>query len=98
MISLLPDSGPAARRCLIMGVLNVTPDSFWDGGHYRYAEAAVAQGLKLIAEGADIVDVGYPLIFRGELNIVLSTFSANTVHFKATFYNKCIMLAYVSFL
>lgn len=58
MISLLPDSGPAARRCLIMGVLNVTPDSFWDGGHYRYAEAAVAQGLKLIAEGADIVDVG----------------------------------------
>jgi dihydropteroate synthase len=41
-----------------MGILNVTPDSFWDGGRYRQTDAAVAQGLKLIAEGADIVDIG----------------------------------------
>ena len=41
-----------------MGVLNVTPDSFSDGGLYLDPAAAVAQGLKLLAEGADIVDVG----------------------------------------
>lgn len=58
MNSFLSDTGPAAPRCLIMGILNVTPDSFWDGGRYRQTDAAVAQGLKLIADGADIVDIG----------------------------------------
>ena len=41
-----------------MGVLNVTPDSFFDGGRYLDTDAAVAHGLKLVAEGADIIDVG----------------------------------------
>ncbi len=41
-----------------MGVLNVTPDSFSDGGRYLRVDDAVAQGLRLAAEGADIVDVG----------------------------------------
>jgi dihydropteroate synthase len=41
-----------------MGVLNVTPDSFFDGGRYQSTDAAVAHGLELIAQGADIVDVG----------------------------------------
>jgi dihydropteroate synthase len=41
-----------------MGVLNVTPDSFSDGGRYLDPEAAVAHGLRLAAEGADVVDVG----------------------------------------
>jgi dihydropteroate synthase len=41
-----------------MGVLNVTPDSFFDGGRYQSTEAAVAHGVELIAQGADIVDVG----------------------------------------
>ncbi|HEY1688559.1 MAG TPA: dihydropteroate synthase [Solirubrobacteraceae bacterium] len=41
-----------------MGVLNVTPDSFSDGGRYLEASAAVAHGLELVAEGAAIVDVG----------------------------------------
>jgi dihydropteroate synthase len=50
----LPDAG----RCLVMGVLNVTPDSFSDGGAWFGTEAAVAHGLQLAAEGADIVDVG----------------------------------------
>lgn len=43
---------------LVMGVLNVTPDSFSDGGQWFDPEAAVAHGLQLVAEGADIVDVG----------------------------------------
>jgi dihydropteroate synthase len=41
-----------------MGVLNVTPDSFSDGGTWYGADAAIAHGLELIAQGADIVDVG----------------------------------------
>ncbi len=43
---------------LIMGVLNVTPDSFFDGGRWFDTDAAVAHGLELVAEGADVVDVG----------------------------------------
>lgn len=45
-------------RTLIMGVLNVTPDSFSDGGAFRNENAAVAHGVKLLDEGADILDVG----------------------------------------
>jgi dihydropteroate synthase len=43
---------------LVMGILNVTPDSFSDGGRYPGTEAAVAHGIEMVAEGADIVDVG----------------------------------------
>jgi dihydropteroate synthase len=46
------------ERCLVMGVVNVTPDSFSDGGLFLDADAAVARGLALVAEGADLVDVG----------------------------------------
>ena len=49
---------PAADRCLVMGVVNVTPDSFSDGGQWYGADAAIAHGLELAAQGADIVDVG----------------------------------------
>jgi dihydropteroate synthase len=48
----------AERRTLIMGVLNVTPDSFSDGGEYLDTRAAVNRGMELAAQGADIVDVG----------------------------------------
>jgi dihydropteroate synthase len=43
---------------VVMGVVNVTPDSFSDGGRYLEADAAVAHGLALLADGADILDVG----------------------------------------
>jgi dihydropteroate synthase len=49
---------PNADRCLVMGVVNVTPDSFSDGGEWYGADAAIAHGLELVAQGADIVDVG----------------------------------------
>jgi dihydropteroate synthase len=49
---------PAADRCLVMGVVNVTPDSFSDGGRWYGAASAIEHGLELIAQGADIVDVG----------------------------------------
>ncbi len=45
-------------RTLVMGILNVTPDSFSDGGRYFAPEAAIARGRELIAEGADLLDVG----------------------------------------
>ena len=41
-----------------MGVVNVTPDSFSDGGRWFGADAAIQHGLELIAQGADIIDVG----------------------------------------
>src|SRR5438093_971061 len=43
---------------LLMGVVNVTPDSFSDGGRFFDAAAAVARGLELVKQGADIIDVG----------------------------------------
>jgi dihydropteroate synthase len=46
------------RRTCIMGVVNVTPDSFSDGGKFFARNAAVAQGQKLAADGADILDIG----------------------------------------
>jgi dihydropteroate synthase len=49
---------PAPGRCLVMGVVNVTPDSFSDGGEWFAPEAAISRGLQLAAEGADIIDVG----------------------------------------
>jgi dihydropteroate synthase len=45
-------------RPAVMGVLNVTPDSFSDGGEFIQASAAIAHGRKLVEEGADVVDVG----------------------------------------
>ncbi|NUS49939.1 MAG: dihydropteroate synthase, partial [Nocardioidaceae bacterium] len=49
---------PRPGRALVMGVLNVTPDSFSDGGRYLEPDKAVAHGRELVAEGADLVDVG----------------------------------------
>jgi len=45
-------------RPRVMGIVNVTPDSFSDGGAHDNTEAAVAHGLQLVAEGADLVDIG----------------------------------------
>jgi len=49
---------PAPGRTLVMGVVNVTPDSFSDGGTWFAPDAALEHGLALVAEGADVVDVG----------------------------------------
>ncbi len=51
----LPDLG---RRILVMGILNVTPDSFSDGGRYDQVEEACTRALEMVAEGADILDIG----------------------------------------
>src|SRR3954469_20102305 len=49
---------PEWDRCAVMGVVNVTPDSFSDGGRFFDTTAAVKRGLHLVTEGADLVDVG----------------------------------------
>ncbi|MFD7091761.1 dihydropteroate synthase [Streptomyces sp. NPDC059896] len=49
---------PDWDRCAVMGVVNVTPDSFSDGGRWFDTTAAIKHGLDLVAEGADMVDVG----------------------------------------
>jgi len=54
----LPAALAALDRCLVMGVLNVTPDSFSDGGQWLDADRAIRHGLDMAAQGADLVDVG----------------------------------------
>jgi dihydropteroate synthase len=49
---------PAPSRTVVVGVVNVTPDSFSDGGEFLEPDAAIQHGLELITEGADILDVG----------------------------------------
>ena len=75
---------PIRERVLIMGVLNVTPDSFSDGGRYHGVEAAVARAEAIEAEGADLLDIGgessrpgaRPVSLEEELARVLPVVSA----------------------
>lgn len=46
------------NRPVVMGILNITDDSFYDGGRYRNADAMLAQARRLVGEGADIIDIG----------------------------------------
>ncbi|MBL0213132.1 MAG: dihydropteroate synthase [Myxococcales bacterium] len=57
-MTIPPMPGLSGRVVLVMGVVNVTPDSFSDGGEFLDEAAAVARGLELAAQGADLVDVG----------------------------------------
>lgn len=57
-LQLGPQQFDLAQRTLVMGVLNVTPDSFSDGGRFTDADAAVAHALRMHEEGADIIDIG----------------------------------------
>lgn len=53
-----PTGLPRAQRCLVMGVVNVTPDSFSDGGRLADSDAAVQHAVGMLSSGADLVDVG----------------------------------------
>ena len=57
-VALLPCDALAAERTLVMGILNVTPDSFSDGGKHYAATDAIARAARMIAEGASIIDIG----------------------------------------
>ncbi|MGA6926596.1 MAG: dihydropteroate synthase [Desulfosarcina sp.] len=62
MLSTTLTCGPhtlaIGHRTLIMGIVNVTPDSFSDGGHFYSCDRAVTQAMRLVEEGADILDIG----------------------------------------
>ena len=47
-----------AHKCYIMGILNVTPDSFSDGGKFNHLDAALRHAEEMMEEGADIIDIG----------------------------------------
>lgn len=51
-------AGNGTRRPLVMGILNVTPDSFSDGGKHHVAQRAIEAGLRMARDGADIIDIG----------------------------------------
>ncbi len=78
------------RPTMLMGVVNVTPDSFSDGGKFFNTDAAIAHALKLIEEGADIIDVGgestrpraSPVSEKEELQRVLPVIDALTKQVK----------------
>ena len=62
-------AAPTTDRCLVMGILNVTPDSFSDGGRFAATTTAVMHGLAMAAAGADIVDVGGESTRPGALRV-----------------------------
>jgi dihydropteroate synthase len=72
------------QRCLVMGIVNVTPDSFSDGGRHARPNQAIAHALDLIAQGADLIDVGgestrpgsQPVAVNEELSRVLPVIEA----------------------
>lgn len=61
------------KRTQIMGIVNVTPDSFFDGGQYLDPERACEQALRLVAEGADIIDLGGESSRPGAETVSLTT-------------------------
>jgi len=81
---LRPFYSALRQRTLVMGILNVTPDSFSDGGLYRDIEAAIERGAQMVADGADVVDVGgessrpgaEPVVLEEELSRVIPVIQA----------------------
>ncbi|WP_417159170.1 dihydropteroate synthase [Streptomyces gilvifuscus] len=76
---LRPEGLPRRDRCLVMGILNVTPDSFSDGGLYAQTRQAIDRGLDLADQGADIVDVGGESTRPGARPVALAEELARTV-------------------
>jgi dihydropteroate synthase len=76
------------RRAIVMGILNVTPDSFSDGGEYQSVQAALAHARQMVADGADIIDVGgestrpgaEPISLKEELNRVIPVIEELRAH------------------
>ncbi|WP_406005453.1 dihydropteroate synthase [Streptomyces sp. NBC_00637] len=74
-----PEGLPRPGRCLVMGILNVTPDSFSDGGVYADTRQAIDRGLELAGQGADIVDVGGESTRPGARPVCLDEELARTI-------------------
>src|SRR5699024_1745829 len=70
------------HQTYIMGILNVTPDSFSDGGRYSRLDAALSHAEKMIKEGADIIDVGGESTRPGHVQITDEEETDRVVHIK----------------
>jgi dihydropteroate synthase len=70
---------PDPDRCVVIGIINVTPDSFSDGGRYLDRDDAVAHGLAMRAQGADLVDVGGESTRPGASRVDAATETARVV-------------------
>ena len=75
----LPPQISGLDRCVVVGVLNVTPDSFSDGGRWFAPDAAIAHGLELASQGADLVDVGGESTRPGAQRVEVAEELARTV-------------------
>jgi dihydropteroate synthase len=75
----LPAHLSQLERTAVMGVLNVTPDSFSDGGAYAQTDVAIARGLDLVDQGADIVDIGGESTRPGAQRVTLDEELARTI-------------------
>ena len=75
----LPTHLAQLHRTAVIGVLNVTPDSFSDGGHYNETDVAIARGLELVAQGADIVDIGGESTRPGAQRVTVDEEIARTI-------------------
>lgn len=77
-MSAVTGQHPAARP-LVMGVVNVTPDSFSDGGLWASTDAAIAHALDLVAQGADVIDVGGESTRPGAARVEVDTEQARVL-------------------
>ena len=84
------------KRTAIMGVVNVTPDSFYDGGRYSNESSAIEHAMALISEGADILDIGgqstrpasQPVGVQEETSRVLPVLKAIRTGFRYLDFNR----------
>lgn len=82
-----------AERPLVMGVINITPDSFYEGSRFSGVDAVLAQSEKMIREGADIIDIGgqstrpgsEPVSAEDELQRIIGSIEAVKRHFPEIF-------------
>ncbi|MDB4041661.1 dihydropteroate synthase, partial [Akkermansiaceae bacterium] len=68
-----------SERALVMGILNVTPDSFSDGGSYRSMDAALKHAHSMVAQGADILDIGGESTRPGSLSVSVEDELSRTI-------------------
>ena len=78
-VEALSSRVPAARTPRVMGIVNVTPDSFTDGGRFERVDAALARAVQLVDEGADIIDVGGESTRPGACGVDVDTEVARVV-------------------
>ena len=79
----------AQNRPLIMGILNVTPDSFSDGGSYQHIDEIVKKARQMVADGADIIDIGGESTRPGSTVVKVEDEIARVIPVKTGCFSRC---------